>query len=61
MAVVGRTGLATAELQARLLSLEMTGEVARLQAEAPLNELDGNTIFGGGAKGYSDYPTLEAR
>jgi DNA processing protein len=30
-ALQARTGLATAELQARLLALEMAGEVARLQ------------------------------
>ncbi|CNI00675.1 alkene reductase [Yersinia vastinensis] len=32
--------------------------VARLQQNAPLNEPDGETFYGGGAKGYTDYPTL---
>ncbi|CNC37180.1 N-ethylmaleimide reductase [Yersinia frederiksenii] len=32
--------------------------VARLQQKAPLNEPDGETFYGGGAKGYTDYPTL---
>lgn len=32
--------------------------VARLQQRAPLNEPDGDTFYGGGAKGYTDYPTL---
>lgn len=31
---------------------------ARLELEAPLNELDPDTLYGGGAKGYTDYPTL---
>jgi N-ethylmaleimide reductase len=34
--------------------------VARLKANAPLNQLMGQeTFYGGGAHGYSDYPTLE--
>ncbi len=32
--------------------------VARLRAGAALNELDQTTLYGGGAKGYSDYPAL---
>lgn len=32
--------------------------VERLKTGAPLNELDGSTLYGGGAKGYTDYPTL---
>ncbi len=32
--------------------------VARLQQNAPLNKLDPDTLYGGGAKGYTDYPTL---
>lgn len=31
---------------------------ARLQAGAPLNELDRDTMYGGGAAGYVDYPVL---
>ncbi|MGY3454362.1 alkene reductase [Bradyrhizobium sp. USDA 4353] len=33
--------------------------VARLKANAPLNELDRATLYGGGEKGYTDYPTLK--
>ena len=32
--------------------------VARLRQDAPLNKLDKDTLYGGGAKGYTDYPTL---
>ena len=32
----------------------------RLKAGAPLNEWDKATFYGGGAKGYTDYPTLKA-
>jgi N-ethylmaleimide reductase len=32
--------------------------VERLKAGAPLNEWDKNTFYGGGAKGYTDYPAL---
>ncbi|MET0320634.1 MAG: alkene reductase [Duganella sp.] len=32
--------------------------VQRLQADAPLAEPDHDTLYGGGAKGYTDYPTL---
>jgi N-ethylmaleimide reductase len=34
--------------------------VDRLRKSAPLNELDKATLYGGGAKGYTDYPTLKA-
>jgi N-ethylmaleimide reductase len=34
--------------------------VERLQKGAPLNAWDKATFYGGGAKGYTDYPTLEA-
>ncbi len=30
----------------------------RLQHGSPMNELDRTTMYGGGAKGYSDYPAL---
>jgi N-ethylmaleimide reductase len=33
--------------------------VRRLESAAPLNELDGDTLYGGGAKGYTDYPFLD--
>ena len=32
--------------------------VDRLKSGAPLNPWDKNTFYGGGAKGYTDYPTL---
>lgn len=32
--------------------------VARLKSGASLNALDGATLYGGGAKGYTDYPAL---
>jgi len=34
--------------------------VRRLREDAPLNALDTKTLYGGGAKGYTDYPTLDA-
>ena len=33
--------------------------VRRLRENAPLNALDASTLYGGGAKGYTDYPTLD--
>jgi N-ethylmaleimide reductase len=30
----------------------------RLRQNAPLNALDADTLYGGGAKGYTDYPAL---
>jgi len=34
--------------------------VQRLRVNAPLNNLMGEeTFYGGGARGYTDYPTLE--
>src|SRR5271167_3771031 len=35
--------------------------VERLKKGAPLNPYDKNTFYGGGAKGYTDYPTLQAK
>ncbi|MEN3749930.1 alkene reductase [Sphingomonas sp. HF-S3] len=32
--------------------------VERLKARAPLAEIDPATLYGGGAKGYTDYPTM---
>ncbi|EHS48978.1 NADH:flavin oxidoreductase/NADH oxidase [Rhizobium sp. PDO1-076] len=32
--------------------------VRRLKEEAPLNELDGSTLYGGGEQGYTTYPAL---
>jgi N-ethylmaleimide reductase len=34
--------------------------VQRLKDNAPLNTPDNTTFYGGGAKGYTDYPSLEA-
>jgi N-ethylmaleimide reductase len=34
--------------------------VARFRADAPLNELDRASLYGGTAKGYTDYPALTA-
>ena len=34
--------------------------VARLKANAPLNEVNRATLYGGGAEGYTDYPALGA-
>ncbi len=34
--------------------------VERLRRDAPLNELDAAHLYGGGAQGYTDYPTLDA-
>jgi len=33
--------------------------VRRLREDAPLNALDKATLYGGGKKGYTDYPTLD--
>lgn len=33
--------------------------VRRLKEDAPLNEADQSTFYGGGEKGYIDYPTLD--
>jgi N-ethylmaleimide reductase len=33
--------------------------VTRLRANAPLAEIDAATLYGGGAKGYTDYPALK--
>lgn len=33
--------------------------VRRLRENAPLNAFDRNTLYGGGAAGYTDYPSLE--
>ncbi|HEX2146548.1 MAG TPA: alkene reductase [Pseudorhizobium sp.] len=34
--------------------------VDRFESNSPLNEPDRDTFYGGGAKGYTDYPTLDA-
>ncbi|MDP3440644.1 MAG: alkene reductase, partial [Azonexus sp.] len=32
--------------------------VRRLRDDAPLNEMQADKLYGGGAEGYIDYPTL---
>ena len=34
--------------------------VARLKSDAPMNEADRATFFGGASQGYTDYPALAA-
>src|SRR6476661_2258059 len=60
--------LATKVLEANAADLIAFGKpfisnpdlVERLKKGAPLNEWDKNTFYGGGAKGYTDYPALGA-
>jgi N-ethylmaleimide reductase len=60
--------LATKQLDAGAVDLIAFGKpfisnpdlVERLKRGAPLNAWDKATFYGGGAKGYTDYPTLEA-
>lgn len=47
MAPLGRFALANPDI------------VERLRTDAPLNELDTSTIYGGGEAGYTDYPAME--
>jgi N-ethylmaleimide reductase len=57
-----------ADVASGLADLEAYGQmvlanpdfVARLKADAPMNEADRATFFGGAARGYTDYPALEA-
>jgi N-ethylmaleimide reductase len=57
-----------ADVTAGLADLEAYGQmvlanpdfVERLKAGAPMNEADRATFFGGAARGYTDYPALEA-
>jgi N-ethylmaleimide reductase len=61
--------LATKQLAANAADLIAFGKpfisnpdlVERLKKQAPLNEWDKATFYGGGAKGYTDYPTLQAK
>jgi N-ethylmaleimide reductase len=61
--------LATKQLAANAADLIAFGKpfisnpdlVERLKKGAPLNEWDKATFYGGGAKGYTDYPALEAK
>lgn len=53
------SGLADLEAYAQMV-LANPDFVARLHAQAPLNEADRASYFGGGAHGYTDYPALGA-
>ena len=61
-------GLATKVLDTNAADLIAFGKpfisnpdlVERLKQGAALNDWDKNTFYGGGAKGYTDYPTLAA-
>ncbi|WP_298372783.1 alkene reductase [uncultured Bradyrhizobium sp.] len=53
------SGLADLEAYGRLV-LANPDFVARLKTGAPMNEADHTTFFGGTARGYTDYPVLEA-
>lgn len=58
-----------ADVASGLADLEAFGQmvlanpdfVARLKADAAMNESDPKTFYGGAAKGYIDYPVLSAR
>jgi len=59
-----RANAAIAEGRADLVSfgvpfLANPDLVRRLELDAPLNEPNPDTFYGGGAEGYTDYPTLE--
>ena len=53
------SGLADLESYAQMV-LANPDFVARLKANAPMNTADRATFFGGDAKGYTDYPALDA-
>jgi len=48
-------------LAEKMLADNAVDLVERLQRGAPLNEWDKATFYGGGAKGYTDYPALDAK
>ncbi len=48
-----------ADLAPSVWSLANPDLMQRLKEGAPLNEADPATFFGGGSKGYTDYPTLK--
>ncbi|MDR0673816.1 MAG: alkene reductase [Zoogloeaceae bacterium] len=52
-----KSGLADLEAYGQM-ALANPDFVERLKANAPMNEADRNTFFGGDAHGYTDYPTL---
>jgi len=57
-----------ADVASRLANLEAYGQmvlanpdfVARLKTDAPMNEADRASFFGGAAQGYTDYPAMSA-
>ena len=51
------SGLAELEAYGQMV-LANPDFVARLKANAPMNDADHNTFFGGSAQGYIDYPAL---
>ena len=51
------SGLAELEAYGTMI-LSTPDFVARLKSDAPMNEVDPNTFYGGGAEGYTDYPVL---
>jgi len=53
------SGLADLEAYGRMV-LANPDFIARLKTGAPMNEADHTTFFGGTARGYTDYPALEA-
>jgi N-ethylmaleimide reductase len=53
-------GLADLESYGRFV-LSTPDFTARLKSGAPMNEPDKSTHYAGGAKGYTDYPTLAER
>jgi len=53
------SGLADVEAYGQLV-LANPDFIERLKANAPMNEADRNSFFGGDARGYTDYPELSA-
>jgi 2,4-dienoyl-CoA reductase-like NADH-dependent reductase (Old Yellow Enzyme family) len=51
------SGLAEMEAYGQMI-LANPDFVTRLKTDAPLNETDRASFYGGGARGYTDYPTL---
>ena len=53
-----KTGLADLESYGQMI-LANPDFIERLEADAPMNEADASTYFGGTEKGYTDYPTFD--
>lgn len=51
------TGLAELESYGQMV-LANPDFIERLKADAPMNEADGRTFYGGTEQGYTDYPTM---